>query len=81
MKDKNVDQAIPILLAWFITFSAGIIIAGEKNLAVGLTIAIASVILLVIKLSDDYKAEQKQKRIDKNVERHKRAVEEVMRKR
>ena len=81
MKDKNVDQAIPILLGWFITFSAGIIIAGEKNLAVGLTIAIASVILLVIKLSDDYKAEQKQKRIDKNVERHKRAVEEVMRRR
>lgn len=81
MKDKNVDQAIPILLAWFITFSAGIIIAGEKNLAVGLTIAIASVILLVIKLSDDYKTEQKQKRIDKNVERHKRAAEEVMRRR
>ena len=27
------------------------------------------------------KAEQKQKRIDKNVERHKRAVEEVMRRR
>lgn len=81
MKDKNVDQAIPILLSWFITFSAGIIIAGEKNLAVGLTITIASVVLLVMKLSDDYKAEQKQKRIDKNVERHKRAVEEVMRRR
>lgn len=79
MKDKNVDEATPVLLTWFVVFSAGLLIAGEKSLAVGLTICIASIIGLVMKLSDDYKAEQKQKRIDKAKERHKKAVEEVMR--
>lgn len=79
MKDKNVDEATPVLLTWFVVFSAGLLIAGEKSLSVGLTICFASIIGLVMKLSDDYKTAQKQKRIDRAKERHKKAVEEVMR--
>ena len=79
MKDKNVDEATPVLLTWFVVFSAGLLIAGEKILSVGLTICFASIIGLVMKLSDDYKTAQKQKRIDRAKERHKKAVEEVMR--
>lgn len=81
MKDKHVDAAAPILIRFFVIFMIGLAVAGEIDTVIGLSIVICSVIVLVVRLVDDYRISRKQESIDKNVERHTKQMEEAMRRR
>lgn len=78
MKDKHVDAATPVLIRFFVIFMIGLVIAGEINTIIGVSIVVCSVIVLIVRLVDDYRISRKQESIDKNVERHTRQLEEAM---
>lgn len=79
MKNKDVDDAIPILVLWTSSFALGMVVASEKSKAIGILMMISSILIAMALLLGDYRASRKQERIDKMVEFHKIQLEEAMR--
>ena len=78
MKDKDVDDAVRLLVIWLIAFSLGLIIADKSNVAAGLVLSISSTIVAVVIIYCDWRNEQTKNRLDNYIDDANKRAKEVL---
>lgn len=78
MKNKDTDDAIKLLVIWFIVFVGGLIIADQKNIAVGLLLSTFATITAVAIVYCDWRNEQTKNRLNFYIDDTNKRIKEVM---
>lgn len=79
MDNKDTDNAIKLLIAWFITFMVGLVIADEYNRAIGLSLSISVTIIAIVIFYCDWRNEQTKDRLSNYIDDADKRIEEVTR--
>lgn len=78
MKDKDINAAIRLSTVWAITFSIGLVIADELNVAAGLTLSISATVVAVVIVYCDWRNEQTKNRLDNYIDDANERMKEVL---
>lgn len=77
MKNKDTDNAVKLLIAWFIVFVGGLIIADQKNVAVGLLLSAFATITAVTIVYCDWRNGQTKNRLNFYIDDTNKRIKEV----